>query len=201
MDDSRVRKASDLLGALLSPKVAEKAELWSRFFSFWSRAAGENLAAHSRPVDVRNGIVFVEADHPGWIQLLQIDQGRILEMIRHSFPALGISGIAFRMAKDGSVPGTTRLGTEHGNQTGAELAETGTELAAESDAKSDDESQGDKPQGDRARAVPMPTVAQTLQGVADDSFRGILSSLAGTLESENRDKARLKAAGRGPKTR
>jgi len=179
MDDSRVRKASDLLGSLLSPKVAEKAELWSSFFGFWSRAAGENLAAHSRPVDVRNGIVFIEADHPGWIQLLQIDQDRILETIRRSFPALGISGIAFRMAKDGSVPGTTCRGTEPLVSPGAER----------------------EPAGDRAREATMPTVEQTLQGVADDSFRGILSSLAGTLEAENRDKARLKAAGKASKER
>jgi len=128
---------------------------------------------------VRNGIVFIEADHPGWIQLLQMDQGRILEKIRRSFPALGISGIAFRMARDSSVPGT-RPGTESGNQ-------TGTELEVSCDP------------GDRARKAPMPTVEQTLQGVADDSFRGILSSLAGTLEAENRDKARLKSAGKASK--
>ena len=195
MDDSRVRKASDLLGSLLSPKVAEKAEFWSSFFGFWSRAAGENLAAHSRPVDVRNGIVFIEADHPGWIQLLQIDQDRILETIRRSFPALGISGIAFRMAKDGSVPGTTCRGTEPGNQPVTDpLVPPGAEREPAGD-------RAHEPAGDRAREAPMPTVEQTLQGVADDSFRGILSSLAGTLEAENRDKARLKAAGKASKER
>jgi hypothetical protein len=47
----------------------------------------------------------------------------------------------------------------------------------------------------------MPTVEQTILGVADDSFRDILSSLAGTLGTENRDKARLKAAGKTPKAR
>jgi predicted nucleic acid-binding Zn ribbon protein len=103
MDDLRARKASEIIGTILSPDVAAKAGSWSRFFGSWERAAGERLSAHSRPVDVRNGIVIVEADHPGWVQLLQLDQKRILDAIKRSFPELEITGIAFKTAKDRSV--------------------------------------------------------------------------------------------------
>ncbi|HOZ71663.1 MAG TPA: DciA family protein [Spirochaetales bacterium] len=159
MDDSRVRKASDLLGALLSPEAAAKADTWSKFFSFWNRAAGENLAAHSRPVDLRNGIVFVEATHPGWIQLLQMRQTQILATIRRSFPDLEVSGIAFRLAKDPSLPGT------------AKMARPPEPIGAE---------------GQRIDAVPeaaseTPSVSETIGKVEDESFRSILSSLAETL--------------------
>ena len=183
MDDLRIRKASDLLGSLLSPDVAAKADGWSRFFSFWNRAAGENLAAHSRPVDVRNGIVYVEATHPGWIQLLQMEQNRILETIRRTFPELGISGIAFKLAKDGSLPGTTRV-TRAGSP---ETTPTGGLSPAGQD---DDDSRS---LGEQARArsgkkpEKLPTVAQTIRGVADDSFRGILASLASTLDEASRE--------------
>ncbi|MBN2874312.1 MAG: DUF721 domain-containing protein, partial [Spirochaetales bacterium] len=100
MDDLRVRKASELLSSVLSPAASDQAGMWTGFFGFWAKAAGENLAAHSRPVDVRNGIVFIEAEHPGWIQLLQVKQDQLLATIQKNFPELGISGIAFRLARD-----------------------------------------------------------------------------------------------------
>jgi hypothetical protein len=190
MDDSRVRKASDLLGSLLAPDVAAKADGWSRFFSFWMKAAGESLAAHSRPVDVRNGIVYVEATHPGWIQLLQMEQNRILETIRRTFPELGISGIAFKLAKDDSLPGTARI-------TRAGSPETAAAGGLSPARKADDNGRGFE---ERARArsgrksEKMPTVAQTIRGVADDSFRGILSSLASTLDEANRETGSKAAA-------
>ncbi len=172
MDDSRVRKASDLLGALLSPEASAKADSWSRFFGFWSRAAGENLAAHSRPVDVRNGIVFVEATHPGWIQLLQMDQNRILETIRRSFPELGVSGIAFKLAKDGSPPGTASVTPRNPGGQGSSPT-------------------SDSADPDRIRrgvkVEKTPTVEQTIGSIADESFRGIMASLAGTLEEAGKD--------------
>ena len=30
---------------------------------------GEKLAAHSRIVDLKNNLLYIETDHPGWIQL------------------------------------------------------------------------------------------------------------------------------------
>ncbi|HUW69792.1 MAG TPA: DUF721 domain-containing protein [bacterium] len=167
MDDFRARKASDLLGAILSPQAAAMVEGWSNFFGFWGKAAGPNLAAHSRPVDVRNGIVFVEAEHPGWIQLLQMNQHRILETIRIAFPELGISGIAFRLAKDGSVPGTALAGA----------ARAGTEVAP------GDVATGGSISIDKGQRFdePAPSVEQTLEHVEDEGFRSILSSLAQTL--------------------
>ena len=168
MDDLRVRKASELLGNILSPAVAAKADQWSRLFGFWRRAAGDALAAHSHIVDLRNGIVFVETDHPGWIQLLQLEQNRILLMIRSSFPELEVSGIAFKLAKDGSLPGTIR------SSAGRVPPDVLPSAKAE---------QAERPGAD----LKMPTVKETLEAVADDDFRGILSSLAKTLKEANKE--------------
>ena len=166
MDDSRVRKASDLLGALLSPEAAAKADAWTKFFSFWNRAAGENLAAHSRPVDLRNGIVFVEATHPGWIQLLQMRQTQILAAIRRAFPELDVSGIAFRLAKDPSLPGTARI------------ARPPEPIGSE--GRSSEKKRSSVPSA--STSVPnAPSVSETIGKVEDESFRSILSSLAETL--------------------
>lgn len=176
MDDFRARKASDLLGSILTPQTAATVQGWSNFFGSWGKAAGANLAAHSRPVDVRNGIVFVEAEHPGWIQLLQMNQQKILEKLQSAFPELGLSGIAFRLAKDGSLPGTAppvpaRAGTELGS---------GTE-AASVDSRS---------AGGQRLDDPAPSVEQTLKHIDDDGFRSIMASLAKTLGTTNGDRGK-----------
>lgn len=167
MDTFRVRKASELIDTLLSPEAAKKADSWARFFGFWSKATGESLAAHSRPVDLRNGIVYVEASHAGWIQLLQMEQDRILDSMKKSFPDLGIRGIAFRLARDPSIPGTLR------DAGPARVAADGApEPVAEEPALAD-----------ASRA----SVAQTLEAINDDSFRSILRSLAKTLDTAKKD--------------
>jgi len=109
MDDSRVKKASDLVSALVSPKAARTGEGWVGFFSAWAEVAGERAAAHSRISDVKNGIVLVEADHPGWIQTLQFSQARILAELKRRFPRLELRGISFRVAPGGQEPVPARV--------------------------------------------------------------------------------------------
>jgi len=169
MDDLRARKASEIIGAILSPDVAAKAGSWSRFFGSWERAAGERLSAHSRPVDVRNGIVIVEADHPGWVQLLQLEQKRILDAIKRSFPELGISGIAFKTAKDRSV----YLSPDRS--------------AGSKDAVAADEPEGDDEQaGSQAAEQGKRTVKETIDAVEDQGFREILTSLAKAIGKKDK---------------
>lgn len=56
---------------------------------------GRNLAEHSRVIDLKNGVLLVEADHPGWIELLQMHRKFILKGMKDSLPQLSISTMAF----------------------------------------------------------------------------------------------------------
>ena len=58
---------------------------------------GQNLADHSRVIDLKNGVLFVEADHPGWISLLQMHQKFIIRGMNMKVPDLKISTLAFRL--------------------------------------------------------------------------------------------------------
>ena len=58
---------------------------------------GEKLYAHSKVVDVKNGILLVEADHSGWIQLLYTYQNYIITGIRKNMPELDVNSIVFRL--------------------------------------------------------------------------------------------------------
>lgn len=174
MDDSRVRQASDLLSAILSPAVGEKAAAWARLGGFWARTVGETLAAHSRIADLRNGTAFVEADHPGWIQLLQLKQDSSLKAIRAAYPELGISALAFRLGRDSSPPGTTRT------RFATPEAQVAAALAGSSNF------QDEPPESAGHDGKPAASAKDTIAAVEDPAFRGLLESVAGTLEKASR---------------
>ena len=59
---------------------------------------GERLAGNTRVIDLKNGVLLVETDHPGWIQYLRIYQKFILKGLKMNLPDLKISSLAFRVA-------------------------------------------------------------------------------------------------------
>ena len=59
---------------------------------------GERLAGNTRVIDLKNGVLLVETDHPGWIQYLRMYQKFILKGLKMNLPDLKISSLAFRVA-------------------------------------------------------------------------------------------------------
>ena len=58
---------------------------------------GQNLYEHSRIIDLKNGVLLIEADHPGWIQLLQMHKQYIIRGLNKFSPNLHINTLAFRL--------------------------------------------------------------------------------------------------------
>ena len=80
---------------------------WKRIVSdLWPRAADQGMddipavAVHSQIRDLERGLLLVEADHPGWIQILQTKQRELLSAVQRRYPELGIRGIAFRLSRE-----------------------------------------------------------------------------------------------------
>ena len=65
-------------------------------------STGQNLASHSRVVDLKNGVLLVEADHPGWIELLQLYKQFILTGLKKAEKDIKIETIAFKLAGKGA---------------------------------------------------------------------------------------------------
>lgn len=59
---------------------------------------GERLAGNTRVIDLKNGVLLVETDHPGWIQYLKIYKKFILNGLKMNLPNLKITSLAFRVA-------------------------------------------------------------------------------------------------------
>ena len=58
---------------------------------------GLNMAGHSRVIDLKNGILLIEADHPGWISLIQFHKKYIINGFRMKFPEVEFKTLAFRL--------------------------------------------------------------------------------------------------------
>jgi len=120
-----MRKAGDIIAGLLNENFGrdfmESSRTSASLFSSWEQLTAEawsNIdnpeqhndeipaeyeipaaAAHSRIRELEHGVLLVEADHPGWIQILQTKQTRLLEAVRRKYPELGIKDISFRLSR------------------------------------------------------------------------------------------------------
>lgn len=85
-----------ILPGTLTPGTEELMSLNSR----WTQLAGERLACHTKIFTLEKGHLVVDVDHPGWMQLFQLEQGRILKALQRQFPSLGIQKIRVRLIQD-----------------------------------------------------------------------------------------------------
>ena len=58
---------------------------------------GKKLAEHTRIIDFKNGILLIEADHPGWINIIQMRKKYILKGLEMEIPELEIKNFAVKL--------------------------------------------------------------------------------------------------------
>ncbi|MCL1837276.1 MAG: DUF721 domain-containing protein [Treponema sp.] len=103
-----MKRAGDVFSALFDGEMARKADGYSAFMSCWKDLMEKNhiaaAAAHSRIQKLDKGLVWIEADHPGWKQILQTKESKLLHDFRYRFPELDISGLAIVLSRPGPAP-------------------------------------------------------------------------------------------------
>jgi len=92
------RKAGDILKNLLENRGWTQEDPYSPVFLGWKSIVGTSFADHCWLVEIREGTCIVEADHPGWLQLLGMEKDRLLRSIREKAPAAGIREIRFKLS-------------------------------------------------------------------------------------------------------
>jgi len=98
-----MKRAGDVLRELLKQKGWEAADPYLPLFRCWPQIAGPQLAARSRLVEVEGGLLVVEVDHPGWLQMLQLRKAAILAAARAAAPGARIDGLRGRIGGRGAV--------------------------------------------------------------------------------------------------
>jgi len=120
-----MKKAAEVLARLLD-KGPAGSNPFSSLFGGWQDIAGVSLAEHCRAYEVRHHSLLVEADHPGWMQLLLMQKKAILARIRQRFPQLELRDIKVRVSpgsRPASTPGFTP-GSSQGFAPGSAPAST-----------------------------------------------------------------------------
>ena len=107
-----MRKAGDIITSLFKDhfgeNFTENARSNAELYTSWEKIVNEvwqsedihAAAVHSRIRELEHGILLVEADHPGWIQILQIKQNELLKVVQRRCPELNICGIAFMLSRE-----------------------------------------------------------------------------------------------------
>jgi predicted nucleic acid-binding Zn ribbon protein len=101
-----VKKLGDVLRDYLREKGWLEGNPYQPLFDSWADLAGEALSRHTRLVDVHDGILVVEVDHPGWMQMIQLRRESLLEAARRTAPLASITGMRVRVGPGpgGAVP-------------------------------------------------------------------------------------------------
>ena len=152
MGDSRIKDVSALLASFFDEGKLHRGERFSGFFSSWETIVGPRLAAHSKVADIDRGMLIIEAEHPGWIQLLQLRQSSILEDVARRYPELGLRSIGFRLVGQGPPASVPSANT---NDLPVPVHETAEEIESH---------------------------ARALDDINDPEFRALLSSLKKTMQ-------------------
>ncbi len=111
MNDSNMMSASDMVLRVIKNLDPQKYREGNKVITLWTQIVesiksnsingnyiGKNMASHSKVIDLDNGILLVEADHPGWIQMLTNYKSYILKGFKLKAPELKIDSLAFRLS-------------------------------------------------------------------------------------------------------
>ncbi|MGN0739074.1 MAG: DciA family protein [Treponema sp.] len=103
MSEQNVVSASEMINRVFSNIDVSQIEKGNSLANAWKETVGkiykygEKLVCHSQIVDLKNGILLVETDHPGWNQILQNNKNFILKGLRLNAKDVEIKSLAFRV--------------------------------------------------------------------------------------------------------
>lgn len=87
-----MKKAGDLLQDFFDNlKLTGKDE--KTIVSSWEDIVGKELALNTRIKEIKKGILIIEADHQGWLQIINLKNRQIMDKISNKFPEKKITEI------------------------------------------------------------------------------------------------------------
>lgn len=95
--------ARDLLKEVLARAGVDSTAPETKIYRVWDEIIGVELAGHAALREIDHRRLIVEADHPAWLQLIQMHQRKIIERINSKFPALSIERIHVVISNNGGT--------------------------------------------------------------------------------------------------
>jgi predicted nucleic acid-binding Zn ribbon protein len=92
-----VKKIGDLLREYFIEKGWKSEDPCSTIFLNWNSLVGKPFCEHTRPVEIIEGVLFIEADHPGWLQMFSLKKDSILGLLEKKVPMADIRDVRARL--------------------------------------------------------------------------------------------------------
>jgi len=179
-----MKTAGDILSALFDERFVKKAQGYSKLFDSWVDITEKNgiaaAADYSRIKELDKGILFIETVHPGWKQILQTKQSKLLNDFRYRFPELDISGISLM------------LGQSDGPQAAEEAEFSEAKAPVETAAPAEAKAPTDAKVPAETQASDEPTV-KGYDAIKDEEFREKLKRLGQSISESEKGKPWKKA--------
>lgn len=102
-DEKNFISGAQIVSAFFENIENQKLESGKKILGAWKTTVqkisgnGAQLSDHSRVVDLKNGILLVETDHPAWSQMLQFHKKFILTGLKRICASEKIESLAFRV--------------------------------------------------------------------------------------------------------
>ena len=170
-----MRRADELIHRFLDSIGQPEGSSYVGLFSSWQSVAGERIAAHAQPVDIRGHTLIIEADHPGWVQMVMMRRERIIGELSRRFPELKITGISVRLADPARRADSERPGRS------ARPSRTNPQASGDPAPEPDTSASGG------TTNPPSRNADEALDRIEDEQLRDLLGSLRDDLESNDAD--------------
>ena len=102
------RKVEDIISNIFENISTDKMNDSLNMISSWksvlmsinsrtNKNIGNLLVSHTKVIDLKNGVLLIETDHPGYIQTLQMYNSYILKGLKMKVPELEINTLSYRL--------------------------------------------------------------------------------------------------------
>lgn len=91
------KRLSDSLDRITRHLGGPSADVFSTVFVRWEDLVGPDIAAHSRPVSLRDGVLVLAVDQTAWAAQLRFLSAELLERISAAAGARQVSDISIRV--------------------------------------------------------------------------------------------------------
>jgi hypothetical protein len=104
-----MKDASDILKTFFDINNLHEGEQYQGLYGAWKEIVGPDLAAHTKPADIRDGNLIIFTDHQGWMQKLNFSKRNILAILRKRYKELAIKNILMRLVSSKELFASAKL--------------------------------------------------------------------------------------------
>lgn len=97
---SQPTKVADVIGSVLRGLGIEERSPQARIMGVWQQAVGADIAAHTRPAEMKRGILIVHVDSSPWFtEISRNHKNRILTKLKELVGDKDITDVKFRVGE------------------------------------------------------------------------------------------------------